>query len=471
MSGEVSHNCGVVVTHSLHDAYSFIGSLQHRGREAAGIAAIGRGDGRSRIDVLKWEGTVDAFDLGSLYRIFPKGEDYHTFMGHVRYATKGGKDRILEDAHPHTIGGEMTDRGSHVIIRGCDMACVHNGHLDDEYVGKYKSDTVTGCDSEAFLHLVRATNPQQVLKKVPGAYTVAIADAERNHVVVLRDRTGIRPGVLGSKDGKYVIASEDIALRMNGATPVEDLVPGAVYFMSPDGDCSRELVVRPNMRRCFFEHNYIAHPDSVIDGVSVRYVREVLGQQLAAEFRPEEDVDFVTFLPSCPENAARHYASRIEAAFREIFYKMRRERAFMGSTPDKRRESIGDNLYLLDDVDLRGQVGVVVDDSTVRGNNAKKECELLTNEAKLEKVYHANYTPPIGIVGEDSVPRGCSFGIDMPPDDDFIARGRTIEEISEEVGMPMIYLSQDGMLKAFGKAGLSRENLCTYCIGGKHPFE
>ena len=36
MAEVVRHNCGLTVAHSLHDAYRFIHSLQHRGREAAG---------------------------------------------------------------------------------------------------------------------------------------------------------------------------------------------------------------------------------------------------------------------------------------------------------------------------------------------------------------------------------------------------------------------------------------------------
>jgi glutamine phosphoribosylpyrophosphate amidotransferase len=89
-----------------------------------------------------------------------------------------------------------------------------------------------------------------------------------------------------------------------------------------------------------------------------------------------------------------------------------------------------------------------------------------------------SYTPPIGIIGSDGVPRGCMFGVDMPPveneDHKFIARdgmrNRTIDEISKLIGMRVMYLSVEGMLEVFEELGMPRENLCTYCIGGEHPF-
>jgi amidophosphoribosyltransferase len=120
---------------------------------------------------------------------------------------------------------------------------------------------------------------------------------------------------------------------------------------------------------------------------------------------------------------------------------------------------------------LKGKVVAVLDDSTVRGNNAVRERDLLINLAKVKKCYHINYTPPIGIVGKDGVPRGCMFGVDMPPDDNFVARNRTIDEISQKMGMSVFYLSIEGMLRAFERLGLKKDDLCMYCIGGKLPFD
>ncbi|MBI2580127.1 MAG: hypothetical protein HYW27_04465 [Candidatus Aenigmarchaeota archaeon] len=467
---EVLHNCGFCVTHSLNDAYSFISDLQHRGREAAGIAAIG-----DRIDVVKWRGTVATIDLGDLYKLL-RSSDYHIYMAHVRYATRGRKDMIMEDAHPHVIGGSLIDRENHVVVRGCEMAVVHNGQVSDKYLsGVDRALLRSGSDTEALLHVYREIGEGGLMASIPGAYTMAIADVSKKDVIVMRDRTGIKPGVLGYKDGKYGVASEDIAFRKGHGRFEADLTPGTVYYLSPNGAFPRlDAVVDPAASRCFFEYNYIADMDSVMDGVSVRTVRQALGSALAEEY-PVRDADLVTFMPRCPEPAAKVYAAETGKLFESIFYKLRGERSFMGSSGAERENSIGLNLHVLDRADVRGMHVVVVDDSTIRGNNSKRGIDLLRG-AGVRRISYLNYTPMIGIVGADGVPRGCEFGVDMPPqesppDHEFIARGRSRAEIAGRMRVDDVYfLSYDGMLRAFERSGIPRSDLCTYCIGGEHPL-
>lgn len=473
MSEKVSHNCGLCVAHTLHDTYSFIESLQHRGREATGIAAIGN----EKIDVIKWKGTVDRFDITDLHKIF-FSPNYHTYMAHVRYATRGRKDRILEDAHPHVLGGNIEDKGDHIIITDCEMVIVHNGQVDRKYLNIVdKNNLQTECDTEALLHFFRQKSEYEILKEMQGAYTLAVADKKRKEVVVLRDRTGIKPGVLGWKDGKYGVASEDIAFRKNGGEFIEDLEPGSVYYLHPNGTYEKEKVVEPQLAYCFFEWNYLADVDSILNGISVRRVRESLGEIIAEEFHPN-DIDLVTFLPRCPEVAARSYAKKLDIPFRYVYYKLRSERSFQGSTADERKESIDKNLYLLPNIDgmsakefLKGKEVILMDDSIIRGNNLRRGRDLLYKEAKVEGACIVSYTPQIGIIGDDKIPRGCMFGVDMPPDDNFIARGKNLEEISNKMKMPTVYISLEGMLKAYERLGMPKEHLCTYCIGGEHPFE
>ena len=117
---------------------------------------------------------------------------------------------------------------------------------------------------------------------------------------------------------------------------------------------------------------------------------------------------------------------------------------------------------------LKGSNVLVVDDSIVRGNNSKRARNLLV-EAGVKKIYFASYTPPIGILDATGNPTGCTFGVDMPPNDNFIARNRTIEEISRKMGMNIIYLPLEKMLEGFEKVGISRRDLCFRCVGGEKP--
>ena len=310
------------------------------------------------------------------------------------------------------------------------------------------------------------------MKGIPGAFTLAIADKEKRDIIVLRDKTGLRPGVLGWKDGNYVMASEDVAFVQNGAGLQRDLSPGKAYYFSPDGGIRSEKVVDADMNFCFFEWNYISNVLSNLNDVDVRRVRKQLGEKLAENFK-FEDIDFVTYMPRCPWPAAESFAEAIDKPFIHAFYKMKNERSFMGSTKGERANSIHSNLHLGPGVEdqIRGKRGICVDDSTVRGNNSVRAKHLLYDVAGVSEVILLNYTPKIGIVGEDGEPRGCTFGVDMPPNDDFIARGRTDEQISEKIGMPVMYLPVEAMLEVFEEVGIKRDNLCTYCIGGKHPFE
>ena len=118
---------------------------------------------------------------------------------------------------------------------------------------------------------------------------------------------------------------------------------------------------------------------------------------------------------------------------------------------------------------LKDKTVILIDDSTIRGNNSKRAIQVLL-EKGVKKVYLLNYTPQIGLIPEDGIPRGCVYGVDMPPTDDFIVRGRTSEEISENIGAEVYFLSVNGMLTAFEKLGMNRDRLCYFCIGGKKPF-
>jgi len=481
----IQEHCGLVVTHDLHDLYDMMKSLNHRGREAAGIAAIG-----DTIDVMKWSGAVSAFDWIDIYKLFDSTKSkYHTFIGHVRYATKGRKDKILQDAHPHAIGGKIIDYGNHILILDCDAVIAHNGQIAEKYLKSIdKSLLKTDCDTEALLYFFKEHGEQGILKHIPGSYTLAIASKDRDDVIVLRDNYGIKPGVLGEKNGKKIVSSEDVVFTENSGKWISDLEPGVIYYLEPEGGYREERILKPNhIAHCMFEWKYVAKLNSVIDSVSVRTYRNKVGETLAEEFHPD-DIDIVSFVPRCPESTARSYAIKyaemnqknIKDIFKNIFYKRNSSRSFIESTSEERAKSISNNLYIIPQTasELKGKVLCLIDDSIIRGNNSLRAIQLAKDQG-VKKIYFVSYTPPIGIIGKDGIPRGCDLGVDMPPEDNFVIRktvegkqvNRTFKEVGEALGVEVYYLSIEGMFKTFERLGMSRDHLCTYCIGGKHPLE
>ena len=464
---EVKHNCGLVVTHTLPDVYYFLKSNQNRGRDAAGIAFISNG----RIDVIKWKGLVTDIPLSTLTQLFDQNK-YHTYLGHIRYATKGDKSKLLLDAHPHTIGGQRTENSDHTFILNCDAAIVHNGHINLEFLLKEEitCQLSSKCDSEKLLHYYMQKGEKEIIKNIPGTFTAAIADKRKNEVIVLRDSLGMKPGILGMKDSKYVVSSEDVALINNKAVFEENLDSGSIYYLADDGSFKKEQIVKPQKKQhCFFEWNYIANKNSTIEGLQVNRARRSLGKALAEHFY-KPDIDIVTYVPNCPETAAKEYARVTGIPFQPLFYKKNTNRSFLEPTKKERRKSIRNNLhlnpalmYLIQDKTI-----LIIDDSIVRGTNSPEAINML-KKSGAKKIYFASYTPKIGGTNQD--PRGCMFGVDMPPSGEFLARGRTDAQINQKLGAKVIYLPIEDMLNTFEKLSIPKENLCTYCIGGSHPFE
>ncbi|MFP4189439.1 MAG: hypothetical protein ACLFSL_00205 [Candidatus Woesearchaeota archaeon] len=475
--GEILENrCGVCMSHNLHDAYSYMGAQEHRGRDGAGIGAKGKG----RIDVIRWAGKVSSVSLEKIVNMFseinPEGIDgYDFFIGHNRYATRGRKEKVLEDAHPFAKGGRKINNGSHMFQLDCDAVCIHNGQIDSSEISDILDIVEPEVDSEALLEYVYRFGPEKTLDDIPGSYVLLYTDKDNDDIKLLRDKHGMMPAVMGKKDGKFVVTSEDIALRKNGTEIIKNIEPGSYYSFPTGGrqpEKKKDIMSYP--QHCFFQWNYIGDSQSNIEDAAVWGIRRKLGEALAEHVRPE--LDIVSYIPECPKIASMAYADKRGLPFKEIFYKLREERSFQGSDKGNRKESIESNLYVAPVIDnipsedfLEGKSVGLIDDSIVRGNNAQYAKDLL-EEKGVREVHLISYTPPIGIIGDDKKKRGCMFGIDMPPDDEFVARHRTLDEISEKMGMEVHYLPYEAMMDVYETRGIPRRDICKFCIGGPHPL-
>lgn len=130
---------------------------------------------------------------------------------------------------------------------------------------------------------------------------------------------------------------------------------------------------------------------------------------------------------------------------------------------------------------LNGLEILVIDDSFIRGNVLRRVSELI-KKTNVKKVYILSYTPPIGIIGEDGIPRGCNLGVDMPSEknlnhkflirDKFGKKNKSFEKISEDYDsrIQVSFLSVKGMFNAYERLGMPRKNLESFCIGGDLLF-
>ncbi|HUH12562.1 MAG TPA: hypothetical protein VMK65_05610, partial [Longimicrobiales bacterium] len=267
--------CGIVgvtgVDHAAELAFLGLYALQHRGQEAAGIAAIHDGSARLR----RVEGMVaDSFDEQALAAL-----PGSTALGHTRYSTAGGAG--LMNAQP--IG---------VTYHHGDLALVHNGNITNALSlrarlvneGAIFNATI---DSEVVVHLIARSRQHSVddqvreaLRQLTGAFSLLITVGDALYAA--RDPWGYRPLALGQKDDGWVLASETCALDIMGARFVRELAPGEILKIE-DGELHQLPELEPAYRPqpCIFELVYFARPDSRMWGESVDRARRSFGRRLA----------------------------------------------------------------------------------------------------------------------------------------------------------------------------------------------
>jgi glucosamine--fructose-6-phosphate aminotransferase (isomerizing) len=199
--------CGIVAAAARREVSEILleglRRLEYRGYDSAGMALV---DNDHHLLLHKKQGKVA--ELEQAQRLQP-----HlgcTGIAHTRWATHGVPSSA--NAHPH--------------ISGHRVALVHNGIIENhaelrqaliEQGYEFSSDT----DSEVIVHLLHASLEregktllaamQDVVKRLEGAYALAVVDTENPDQVVAARRGS--PLVVGVGIGENFIASDQLALR------------------------------------------------------------------------------------------------------------------------------------------------------------------------------------------------------------------------------------------------------------------
>jgi amidophosphoribosyltransferase len=443
--------CGIVAVSGTPEAaklaYLGLHALQHRGQEAAGIAAFDPAAGVTH-RVRNAGLAHDVFDEAALAEL--PGE---VAIGHIRYSTAGGAG--LKNAQP-----------LRVTYRDGNLALVHNGNLTNahELRARLVNEGAlfqSSIDTEVIVHLIARSQRQgpeaqidDALSQLVGAFCVLVMVDDTLYAA--RDPWGYRPLVIGHlPQGGIVLASESCALDIMGARFVRDVEPGEVLrIRGSEMTRLRPLPPEGIPQPCIFELVYFARPDTHLWGYSVDHSRRVFGRRLAAE--QPADADIVISVPDSANSAALGYAEESGLPFElGLIRNHYVGRTFIEPSQAGRDFKVRLKYNAVRDI-LAGKRVVVVDDSLVRGTTSRGLVNLL-RDAGAAEVHFRLASPPVRWP--------CFYGIDMPTKNELIAANMSVEEIGRFLGVDSIgYLSLEGMLDCVSEAG----SFCVACFSGEY---
>lgn len=442
----VHDECGVIGIHSkskkplARDVYFGLFALQHRGQESAGIA-VSVPD--NKVAYYK--------NMGLVSEVF--GEDELTLLpntttaiGHVRYSTSGSSNVV--NAQPVVFYG-----------RYGRMAIAHNGNIIN--APEIKKDLMkrghifqSSTDCEVMAALINNLATESVeqglfeaCRKFVGAFAFVFLSGSK--LFAVRDSFGLRPLIMGEKDGEVVFASESSALDAIDASIIRDVVPGEIITVDEDGSITSNFFNGSDKKPCIFEYVYLARSDSTLDGISVYDARYECGRMLAKLFDIKADI--VAGVPDSALVSAQGYSAVSGIPYVDALSKNRYiGRTFIQPEQSQRESSVKIKLNAFRS-NIRGKRLILIDDSIVRGTTSKKIISLLRQSGATE--VHMLVASPI-------VKWPCFFGVDMDTKEQLIGGNRTCEEICQIIGADSLnYIPQELLIKACGGG-----NFCTGCF-------
>jgi amidophosphoribosyltransferase len=451
--------CGVFGVFGSEDASVLtalgLHGLQHRGQEGCGIVSF---DGRFHHE--RHLGLVGEHFSGA---DVPKRLPGTAAIGHTRYATQGGT--ILRNVQP--LFADLALGG---------FAIAHNGNLTNardlrERLVEDGAIFQSTSDTECILQLIAKSRRAKVVDRfvealhdIQGAY--ALVCLTNNMMIGARDPIGIRPLVLGDRNGAPILASETCALDMIGAKFVRTVEPGEVIVVTRarGGEITIDShfpFPRRKARPCIFEFVYFARPDSVVDGRSVYEIRKRMGMRLAQETGVKADV--VVPVPDSGVPAAMGFAQESGIPYELGIIRNH----YVGRTfiqPKQEIRALGVRLKHSANRDvIKGKRVILVDDSIVRGTTSQKIVQMV-REAGAKEVHFRSASPPIK--------HPDFYGIDMPTLDQLMAAQMNLEQMRKALSVETLgFLSIEGLYWAMGENGRNAESpqFTDHAFTGDYP--
>ena len=246
--------------------------LQHRGREAAGIAYW-----KEDIIIHKKNGLVE-----DVFKDF-KPEITDKCIGHNRYSTSGKKE--IESIQPYKFE-----------TLGKNYGLVYNGNIKNinRAFEKFGIKVDFEVDTKMIIEIIKKIDKPSMKEKlinfincVNGVYCIIILS--EGGFYGIRDSFGVRPFCIGKNQNGYCFSSESCALQ--DYNYLRNLHPGELVFC--DGNKLKTFyhLNREKPKKCIFEYIYFMNKESLVEDKKLDYIRYEVGQKIAQEdqkFDPEQ---------------------------------------------------------------------------------------------------------------------------------------------------------------------------------------
>ena len=449
----------------VHDALSL---LQHRGQDAAGIAAMSG----AHLFIHKGYGLArTVFNRRHMEAL--RG---CAGVGHVRYPTSGGAQAASE-IQPFYVNqpygmtlvhnGNLTNHRAlrSAMSQGAAMRHINSDSDSETLLNALAHLLAERCAGGGFSADAAFDAVSELHRQCRGAYAVVALIAGEG-MLAFRDPLGIRPLALGGRGtDEWMVASESVALRPLGFQHLGDLAPGEAVFVSANGQMSRrQCADRPRRAPCIFEYIYFARPDAIMEDVLVYEARLNMGRRLARTIRDSHsdlEIDCVIPVPDSARPAAMELARELRLDYREGLVKNRYTgRTFIMSGQERRRRSVREKLNAVEP-EFRGKNVLLVDDSIVRGTTGRELVEL-SRGAGARRVFFASASPPV-----------CwpnVYGIDTPTRTELLAAGRNVAQVTSRLGADrVIYQTLEDVLGAVRELNPKLTEFETCCFSGEYP--
>ena len=314
--------------------------------------------------------------------------------------------------------------------------------------------------------------------------SMAIIAMTTDALYAARDLLGRTPLLVGQKEGGYCVSFENFAYFNLGYTDYMELGPGEVVKLTPDG-VTRLLPPLETSRICSFLWIYFGYPNSTYEGVNVESMRYRCGEILA-----EGDLTEVDSVSGVPDSGTAHaigYANATCKPFLRplIKYTPTWPRSFMPQGQQARTVIARMKLVPVESL-IRDQRLIVVDDSIVRGTQARETMSYLKNSGAAA-IHVRTGCPPIlfsckylnfsrsnsldDLIGRRVIAEQTG-SVDPAPEvlakylDHSTPEYQAFERrVAEIIGVDSVrYQSVEGLERSIG---MGCDRFCTYCMDGR----